>query len=144
LGTSGYYCVYNGNGSNVTLSNLLPNTQYTVQVFEYNGTTGNEQYNTRTVTGNPNSFTTLNTTEVGEINKDVINIYSYGKTVYIISKNPESAEITLIDVTGKSLYSHKINKTESSIDLSDYPAGIYIIKYKSNSNLKTHKLCLLD
>jgi|GEM_PF-3184328 len=37
LGSSGYYCVYNGTGTSVSLSNLLPSTSYYVQVFEYNG-----------------------------------------------------------------------------------------------------------
>ena len=35
LGTSGYYCVYNGTGTSVGLNNLSPGTSYTVQVFEY-------------------------------------------------------------------------------------------------------------
>ena len=36
LGTSGYYCVYDGTGSTVDLTNLTANTAYYVQVFEYN------------------------------------------------------------------------------------------------------------
>ena len=59
LGTSGYYCVYNGTGNSVALANLTGNTQYTVQVFEFNGATGSELYNTTTATDNPNSQTTL-------------------------------------------------------------------------------------
>jgi archaellum component FlaG (FlaF/FlaG flagellin family) len=59
LGSSGYYCVYNGTGNNVSIANTAANTQYTVQAFEYNNSAGNEQYNTTTATGNPNNQTTL-------------------------------------------------------------------------------------
>jgi hypothetical protein len=46
LGTSGYYCIYNGSSANgsVTVMNLYPGRTYTIQAFEYNGTTGSESY----------------------------------------------------------------------------------------------------
>lgn len=46
LGTSGWYCVYNGNGSTVNITNLLAGNTYRAEVIEYNGNNGNEQYNT--------------------------------------------------------------------------------------------------
>lgn len=36
LGTSGYYCIYRGAGNAVTVTNLLPLTNYWVVVFEFN------------------------------------------------------------------------------------------------------------
>src|SRR5690606_24458165 len=62
LDTSGYYCVYNGTGNSVTLTNLNPVTQYTVQVFEYNYNKllGNRiVYLKSTAINNPNQITTL-------------------------------------------------------------------------------------
>ncbi|MEI7982731.1 MAG: hypothetical protein WCI71_13855, partial [Bacteroidota bacterium] len=55
IGTSGWYCVFNGttHDSGVTVTNLLPDTKYRVMVCEYNGTPGNEQYNKSLATGNP-------------------------------------------------------------------------------------------
>jgi hypothetical protein len=44
LGTSGYYCVYNGTGSSVTLTNLAENTEYFVYVYEYNGSGTSANY----------------------------------------------------------------------------------------------------
>ncbi|HJV77398.1 MAG TPA: fibronectin type III domain-containing protein [Paludibacter sp.] len=59
LGSSGYYCIYNGTGNSVTINGLLPNTQYTVQMFEYNGVDGFQKYLTTTATDNPKNQTTL-------------------------------------------------------------------------------------
>lgn len=55
LGSSGYYCVYNGTGNSVNLTNLNPATTYTVQVFEYNGADALSKFLTTTATGNPTS-----------------------------------------------------------------------------------------
>lgn len=41
---SGNYCVFDGNGSGVTVTGLMPNTQYIFSVYEYNGLL-NCQYN---------------------------------------------------------------------------------------------------
>jgi uncharacterized repeat protein (TIGR03803 family) len=60
LGTSGYYCVYNGTGTTVALTNLSLTASYTVQVFEYNGSAGSEQYDVSASTKNPYSFQQIN------------------------------------------------------------------------------------
>jgi len=64
LGTSGYYCVYNGTESSVSLTNLVAGTTYYFQVFEYNSnnnttpTAASINYFTNSGTNNPNSQTT--------------------------------------------------------------------------------------
>ena len=59
IGSTGWYCVYNGTGSSVTVTGLTAGTDYITQVFEYNGTAGAEKYYTGTATDNPKSQTTL-------------------------------------------------------------------------------------
>jgi len=59
LGSSGYYCIYNGTGNSIVISNTTALTQYTIQVFEYNNASGHEQYYTSTATGNPSNATSL-------------------------------------------------------------------------------------
>lgn len=59
LGTSGYYCVYNGSGNSVNLTNLLLATQYTIQVFEYDEVSNLQKYMIATAADNPKSQTTL-------------------------------------------------------------------------------------
>ena len=56
LGTSEYYCVYNGAGTSTSINNLNAGVEYHVYIFEYNGTVGFEEYNTSTATDNPNTF----------------------------------------------------------------------------------------
>jgi len=57
---TGWYCIYNGSGSSVTVSGLTANTTYIFQVFEYNGGSGEENYLTSTATNNPKPRLTLN------------------------------------------------------------------------------------
>ena len=54
----GWYCVYNGTGTTFTITNLTADTDYIVEVFEYNGTIGAEKYNATTASDNPKSQTT--------------------------------------------------------------------------------------
>lgn len=55
LGTSGYYCVYNGVGNSFTIINLKPNIQYTFQAFEYTAAPSALKYLKNTATNNPSS-----------------------------------------------------------------------------------------
>ena len=54
----GWYCVYNGVGDSVTVNGLNPLTAYRVQVVEYNGVKGIEQYQTTAGVNNPVNFDT--------------------------------------------------------------------------------------
>lgn len=58
IGTSGWYCVYNGTGSTVNITGLTAGTTYQLMTQEYNGMTGNQQYMTTTATGNPAAILT--------------------------------------------------------------------------------------
>ncbi|MFQ6603639.1 beta strand repeat-containing protein, partial [Flavobacterium sp. C3NV] len=60
IGTTGWYCIYNGTGSTVNITGVTPATTYQVMTLEYNGAAGNEMYQTAVSTGNPASVTTLN------------------------------------------------------------------------------------
>ena len=59
IGTTGWFCIYNGTGSTVNVTGLAALTDYIVMVCEYTGLAGAEQYNTTPATGNPNTVTTL-------------------------------------------------------------------------------------
>ena len=54
---NGNYVVYKGSGNSVSVTAIQPGTSYQFFVFEYNGTSGLENYLTSTATGNPATFT---------------------------------------------------------------------------------------
>ena len=57
-GTSGYYCIYKGSDASgsVNVTNLYPGRTYTIQAFEFNGSSGSEDYlTTETGSNNPNT-----------------------------------------------------------------------------------------
>ncbi|MBB3058875.1 cadherin-like beta sandwich domain-containing protein [Mucilaginibacter gotjawali] len=59
VGSTGWYCVYNGTGNTVHITGLTKGTTYQLMVIEYNGTSGNIRYLTTQSTGNPASVTSL-------------------------------------------------------------------------------------
>ncbi|MFC4233244.1 beta strand repeat-containing protein [Parasediminibacterium paludis] len=59
IGTSGWYCVYNGTDSVVNITGLTAGTTYRMMVNEYSGTGANQSYNVSVSTLNPNNFTTV-------------------------------------------------------------------------------------
>jgi hypothetical protein len=59
VGTSGWYCVYDGTGTNVTVTGLAPLTDYRVHICEYK--LGSKTYNTGTSPTNPANYTTYGT-----------------------------------------------------------------------------------
>lgn len=56
---SGWYCVYNGTGTSVTVSNLTPGSTNRVMVLEYKNGAGSERYADYSATLNPNNFTQI-------------------------------------------------------------------------------------
>lgn len=58
IGSTGWYCVYNGTGTSVTVTNLAASTDYMAHVCEYNCSAGSEKYLSSSVTDNPKYQTT--------------------------------------------------------------------------------------
>lgn len=59
IGTTGWYAVYKGTGTSVSISGLTSNSAYAVQVVDFNGDPGSEQYLSATSTGNPAATSTI-------------------------------------------------------------------------------------
>ncbi|MCK4922494.1 MAG: VCBS repeat-containing protein, partial [Bacteroidales bacterium] len=70
LGSTGWYCVYNGRGDSTIISGLNYNTNYSYQVIEYMGDIGSEVYFSNLVVGNPGIFSTGLFTEQTTITLD--------------------------------------------------------------------------
>jgi len=59
IASTGWYCVYNGTGTSVTVTGLTTGTAYQVHVCEYNGGAGSELYLITSGADNPDGETTL-------------------------------------------------------------------------------------
>ncbi len=59
VGTSGWYCVYNGTGTTVDVAQLFPYTTYRTMVCEYNENEGLTRYNTGAVSNNVDNAQTI-------------------------------------------------------------------------------------
>jgi Secretion system C-terminal sorting domain len=59
IGSTGWYCVYNGVGTSVSVINLQSGLPYRIHVVEYNGAAGTQKYNSSASTNNPINATTM-------------------------------------------------------------------------------------
>ena len=89
VGTSGWYCVYDGTGTQVTVTGLLPLTEYRVHICEYK--LGSKTYNISSSTNNPSNFTTFSS--ISAIASVISNVSCFGYidgsvTVSVSGGNP--------------------------------------------------------
>jgi len=73
IDTSGWYCVFNGTGNEVSVNGLKDGTSYNIEVLEYIGTTGNEEYNNSVLNGN---VALIRTKQIFELQFEAPAIYS--------------------------------------------------------------------
>jgi len=81
---------------------------------------------------------------VSEINNSNINIYpnpALNKQFSVNSKT-QIKNIKIITLTGKVIYSKKVNDTEIDIHLSEFPSGIYFVKIKTSVTESILKIIL--
>ncbi len=80
IGTSGWYCVYNGRADSVVVTGLVNTKQYSFHIIEYTGTFGSEEYFIVIADGNPGVFSTSLFTEQTAIaiNPGYLNNVSWG------------------------------------------------------------------
>jgi len=85
IGTTGWYCVYNGYNTNLLVTGLQPATIYRIMTCEYNGNGGNEHYNTSVSANNP----------VNQVTDIATNINNYSQEQFNIYPNPFNDNITI-------------------------------------------------
>ncbi len=137
LGTSGWYCVYDGEDNNFAISNI--DGEYTVMVCEYWGNPGNIVYNLTEASNNPRTFNSaLNIENIS----NNIDIYPNPANDFIFIRNSENIKsISISDISGKIISENEYkNSNEISIDISKMAKGIYFIKLTDNKNIFTKKI----
>jgi hypothetical protein len=139
--------VYNGSGNSVNLTNLPPNARFTIRIFEYNGSPGNEKYLGTIVTGNPKVFYTASllksTGEISKINSSVQVYPSQTSGLVFIESVKESEEKMHISVTGlngSQVYNTTTHQNNYRVDLRNEAAGIYVVKVRTGEISNTFKI----
>lgn len=140
IGSSGWYCVYNGTGSSVTITSLALGTAYIAQVFEYNGDAGSEKYFNDTATDNPKSQTTAveamlgtGTSTTGTTDGCPINIYYrslHGQVVYTKTELNAAGISGPIQITQIGFY-------VNSVPTYSLPNFIVRMKHTSSSDVSS-------
>jgi hypothetical protein len=139
---SGWYCVYNGTESAVTVTGLTPETEYRVFVFEYYGDPGSEVYATNSSTGNPANFTTTNMIDNIDLDTGIeLTVYPVPFGDYIVISTGVAAKdmiLAIYSLDGKLCYTTIISGRESRINTSGLSKGSYILQVRiENKNYNT-------
>ncbi|MFZ4582333.1 MAG: GLUG motif-containing protein [Paludibacter sp.] len=142
LATSGYYCVYKGTGNSVNVTNLSKNTEYSVQLFEFNGASGSEVYNTSTGVDNPKNQTTANESGTSYDVKNAIRLKIYpnpATEVFHLEGLSGVSSIYITDLGGRLVLEKRVLDNEN-IQITALPKGVYIVKIVTNNEKKELKL----
>lgn len=150
LGTTGWYCVYNGNSSYQgsgsfnafpTFTGLQFNTSYQVRACTYNGTPGLEKYS---ATAGVVFVTPVDpTTSVADRVANKFNIYPTLTNSNIQVNGDNISSIDIINLVGQSVKQIKSTATNNTIVLSDLSTGAYLVKVQFvDGSVKTQRILL--
>jgi uncharacterized repeat protein (TIGR03803 family) len=143
LGSSGYYCIYSGNGNMASVTNLDPGTTYTVQLYEYNGNPGNEQYFLGTEIGNPASFETTSLTAIEPVSKETVQIYSDGIYLYAdINNYKNNSQLAVYNLSGICVFQTDLLEEGLNQIVWDSHPGIYIVRLVLGEKQFTQKVVI--
>ena len=115
--SSGWYCLYNGTGDSVNVSNLSSSNSYIFHVTEYNGNSGSESYVLATANGNPGVFSTAVFSEQAAI--PVPDNYGYDSRVSVGDFNNDKLLDFLYNFQGVTYnYTNQGNNTFTQATVS--------------------------
>ncbi|MBS7229519.1 VCBS repeat-containing protein [Flavobacterium psychroterrae] len=116
IGTTGWYCLYNGTGTTVNITGLTSGLTYQLMTVEYNGSTaGNEVYFSTVGTGNPAGVTTLS--DVATLSNLSLSqgtltpVFATATTAYTATVPNAVTSLTLTPTTTDSNATVKVNGT---------------------------------
>ncbi|MCF7796925.1 MAG: FG-GAP-like repeat-containing protein [Lentisphaeria bacterium] len=120
IGTTGWYCVYNGTGTTVDITGLTQLSTYCAMVFEYNGAGGGENYSVTTATNNPASYTLPNFAEETGL---AMTQNSQSKAAWGDMDNDGDLDVVVMGMNGAELYQNNNDQTFTKLSghgLSNY------------------------
>ena len=135
IGSTGWYCVYNGRDDSLSVTGLKYKTDYSFHVIEYLGGPGTEQYFTSLVNGNPGVFSTgLFSEQTGiTFTSSSNNIFAWG------DYNNDGFSDVLIPGTTTKLFKNNGDNTFSAVATAVLPScqngGAYWGDYNNDGYL---------
>jgi hypothetical protein len=122
INTSGWYCVYNGTGSKVSVTNLNPNTDYIFQVIEY-VSTPSISYDTSTSPENPLTYKTGSFTEIKSANLPPVTLINLNNNpVYCYWIDLDNDAGNDLDLVLQGRYSTKIYRNDGASTFNPWSA----------------------
>lgn len=79
---------------------------------------------------------------IGEFAKDLVKFYPNPSNGMITISLPESAKVSISDLSGKVVYSSLMNEGETNVNLGNLSSGIYMINFAGDNFTKTDKIIL--
>jgi len=128
IGSSGWYCVYSGSGTTVSISNLKANTDYIFQVTEFTGSGASVIYDTSTSTDNPFNFKTGNFTEIKTANLLPVTSLSYTSpsSAYWADFDNDAANGNDLDLLIRGMTATRLYRYEGANTFTQLPASFNV------------------
>ena len=140
IDASGWYCVYNGTGTSVTVTGLSISTNYRLMVVEYNEFNNVKNYLLSTNEGNPLNIKTMDVVELNIIASNYISPNGDGKNdTWQVERIDELIDFDLFiyNNIGEELYHTKAynNSWQATFKGKDLPSGTYYYVFKKESRV---------
>ncbi|MES2591108.1 MAG: T9SS type A sorting domain-containing protein [Bacteroidota bacterium] len=132
---TGYNNINVGTVTTYSITGLSANITYYYRLRASNGSINS-------VNSNTISVLTCPSTNISELNSDVLHIYPNPvKDRLVISRSKNnSCKIVITDILGKSVKEITTNEIQTEVNVSDIPNGIYFIKMSHSINSHVQKI----
>ena len=82
---------------------------------------------------------------IGQLMSSTFELYPNPASAHILIKNEDSSpyELEIVDMTGNLIYQSKVSTQLHTLDVSQWSAGIYLVKWIQNGTVKTQRLSVV-
>ncbi len=71
---------------------------------------------------------------------DNLTVYPNPAHRYVFVANAQGMRLDIVDITGKTVVSERVNSDLQRVDVERLPAGVYLLRLENGNNVKTFKL----
>ncbi len=140
ISSNGWYCIYNGTETSVTVTELINSTEYRFMVIEYNTGNSDENYLTTVSDGNPANFSTLSVLKENVIVSNFLSPDDNGKNDVVTIEGLaflSDYQFYIMNNLGEILYqtNNYDNSWNASYNGNKLPNGTYYYILSDNNNV---------